>query len=250
MFIVVSTLAAQKRALAAIQPQIAPIPLPAVSVSGPILIRRPKSIPLVPVQQPPKLEIAVPEPEEIPEIIEPTSTAGFEVKQLPSNLKRAALPVAQPPLSIPEPEELIEEKPRPRVLLNREGQLKRFIDKLKKSGSHWLWTATKWNGTEPTYSVDGKSMPVTEAAYLLYTGLPFIADGMKPYAKCHKYNCLAKDCLILVPCASRRNAKKVDAFGIEEILRLKGLGKSDEEIARLIEKHSPSAVRKVVSRSV
>lgn len=150
-------------------------------------------------------------------------------------------------LEIVQPEPAITEE-KPRGFLNREGQLKRFINSCKASGKHWLWTASAWAGGEPKFSVDGRPLPVKEAAYCLHNALDRIPDGYRPYAQCHKYNCVSKDCLILVPDDTVRRLRKVEEIDLQEILRLRSLGNSDEQIANIIEKFDPGTVRKCIQK--
>lgn len=146
--------------------------------------------------------------------------------------------VARPPKPKldPVPAPLIETAPAPRAFLNRDGQLRRLVDGCKQKEGHWLWQRGD------LFSVDGKPLPVWEAAYLLYHGLQRLPEGYKPASRCRKHNCVAKECLELLPSGAVREQRRVKEADIHEVLRLKSLGKSNDEIAAILEKLAPRKV--------
>lgn len=147
---------------------------------------------------------------------------------------------------IEEPEYLEEApKAKPRAMLSRESLRQRFRKLCRKShkGAHWHYP--NWKGAQsPLFTVDGKAVPVREAAYALFKEP--LAAGFKPIAQCGIYNCVSPDHLHQVPEEIARSLKRPAAETIREIRRLSSLGHSTEQIVQIMcGKVDPHTVYKV-----
>lgn len=247
-FIVVRSAAERKKVLANFA---AHLPAATPVKAEPFIIKK-KAQPLFEVTQPaakpPRqpLQVAVPAPEVI--IPETKSIEGFNVTTLPLShaacgTKKAfkAAPPTVAPVALVLPEQKEEVKEKPRVLKPRTTQLQELVDKCSVSGKHLLWKGS----VTPKFSLDGKYVAIDAAAYCLYNGTLFIPSGQKVYATCRKYNCIAQDCLILVENTVANARRKPTEIDINEILRLQAQGKSNEEIAEMLERISPAQINKV-----
>lgn len=134
---------------------------------------------------------------------------------------------AEPPI-MPEPQ-----KRKPKAFLSRTSQQERFkLNCLRsRNGEHWHYRG--WKHSEPMFSVDGKPMPVTYAAYVLFHGE--IPSGYTPIRKCGIFNCVKPDCMTVIRSEFARALKKPRPEDIREIKRLTDRGLTVEEVVAVLQ---------------